>query len=357
MRYKTTFFLRSVLIFATLFCFTGLAATAQHALVLRNGSLQPVASVAIWADSIKERAAAFPLATIVQFSKLPSAETRQQLENSGVHITGYITGNSFSCVVLNATAVSKLNNATVTAIFNAPATWKIDPVFAKSISSSAIDAAITIYPEYAAAFTQKVTAIGGTITDQRFAKAGLYTINISGSKLQELAALYAVVNIGKAAHMVSLNFESKGATKAIVANFPVASGGYGLIGTGMTIGVGDNTSGLAHIDNRDRIINFNQAAITAHGLHINGIAGGAGIVNPYGQGFAYGATLLDHFYDNVVAETPEMHADYGMTITNNSYGADNYNNSTYGQYDGNSPGARLHSYYQPRCVTGICRRQ
>ena len=40
--------------------------------------------------------------------------------------------------------------------------------------------------------------------------------------------------------------------------------------------------GIYHIDLKDRITNFNPAAITHHGVHVNGIVGGAGNSRSHG---------------------------------------------------------------------------
>src|SRR5690606_18529887 len=96
---------------------------------------------------------------------------------------------------------------------------------------------------------------------------------------------------------IALNRESQHATRVNLAQLPVSLGGYGLKGDGVTIGVGDNTSGTFHVDLKDRIINYNPAGYTNHGVHINGIVGGAGIMEPKGVGMAPHARLVDHLYD------------------------------------------------------------
>ncbi|MCD6064378.1 MAG: hypothetical protein K0R82_2289 [Flavipsychrobacter sp.] len=151
-----------------------------------------------------------------------------------------------------------------------------------------------------------------------------------------MAAWYNVEYISPAAENIPLNYESKTATKANLASLSTGFGGYGLTGAGVTIGVGDNTSGITHIDLRDRIINYAPSPYANHGVHINGIVGGAGIMDPKGEGFAPKATLVDHLYSQVWEQTTAMRQAHNMTITNNSYAAVIGNCKYAGTYDINS---------------------
>ncbi|MBZ0098181.1 MAG: S8 family peptidase, partial [Taibaiella sp.] len=100
----------------------------------------------------------------------------------------------------------------------------------------------------------------------------------------------------------------------------------------------DNTSGISHIDLVDRILNFNAHGYTNHGVHINGITGGAGIADPKGEGMATDARLTNHFFSDVLQSTPEFSDLYNMVITNNSYSAYLGSCQYAGTYDGISAG-------------------
>ena len=118
--------------------------------------------------------------------------------------------------------------------------------------------------------------------------------------------------------MLPLDLQSRPAVKG---NFAISSlyGGHNLTGDSVTVGVGDNASGIYHIDLVDRITNFNPVGISHHGEHVNGIVGGAAIIDPLAGSIAPHVNLIDHLYDFILPESGAMFHDYGMSITNNSY--------------------------------------
>src|SRR5690606_6936348 len=123
-----------------------------------------------------------------------------------------------------------------------------------------------------------------------------------------------------------------GAGKAIAST---TNNGFGLTGNGVTIGVGDDSNPI-HPDIVDRLIDLNPLVQTAHGHHVTGTVGGAGIINESYTGFAPKSTLISQYFSRVIVESDNYIANYGMNITNNSYGA-NLNSCYYfGMYDGNS---------------------
>ena len=97
-------------------------------------------------------------------------------------------------------------------------------------------------------------------------------------------------------------------------------GGRNLNGEGVVVGIGDDSNPLRHIDFTGRIIN--RAAIPGgtHGLHVMGTTGGAGIIQEKFAGYAPKATILAQRFSNILAYAPVYVQDYGMVITNNSYG-------------------------------------
>ncbi|WP_276134070.1 S8 family serine peptidase [Polluticoccus soli] len=181
-----------------------------------------------------------------------------------------------------------------------------------------------------------ILSLGGELIPTDLQSSGIYKANVPGSKLKQLAAWYGVEYLSRGSEDVPLNFESKTATKANLGSLAIGSGGFGLTGAGVTIGVGDNISGIGHIDLRDRVINYAPGPYANHGVHINGIVGGAGIVDPKGEGFAPRATLVDHLFSQVWEQTTAMYQAHNMTITNNSYAAVIGSCNYAGTYDVNS---------------------
>src|SRR5690606_14876557 len=116
-----------------------------------------------------------------------------------------------------------------------------------------------------------------------------------------------------------LNQHSRSSRGAALLQQTSTKGGYGRDGRGTTIGVGDNSQALTHVDARDRVINFNQAHISMHGVHTTLTAAGMGIMDPATRGMAPQATIINHYYELVWLQAKAMFQGYNMVVTNNSY--------------------------------------
>lgn len=213
--------------------------------------------------------------------------------------------------------------------------WKMDAALLPAAAGNgSIAVLVAVAPPAASDFAELLHSLQGQLLRKVASGQNFYEIQLPKNKLYQLAAWYGTLSVSIKANPRSLNQESKVVTRVENLNTAPALGGYGLQGEGMVIGVGDNASGLDHVDLRDRIINYNPWPFAAHGVHINGIVGGAGIMDPDARGFAPRATLIDHPYDNVWALTGEMQSSHGMSITNNSYAAAVGSCTHAGTYDG-----------------------
>ena len=83
---------------------------------------------------------------------------------------------------------------------------------------------------------------------------------------------------------------------------------------------------------RAGIINRAAVAGGSHGVHVEGIVGGGGIVAEIYTGAAPKATILAQAYSNIILNAPAYVQDYGMVITNNSYGNVINDCSSFGTY-------------------------
>ena len=113
-------------------------------------------------------------------------------------------------------------------------------------------------------------------------------------------------------------------------------GGYDLNGEGIVIGVGDGGRLGDHPDLAGRVLfstPYYNAAWGAHPDLVTGTVGGSGIVDPRFVGAANKAKFVIESSSAVTYFSPTLFADYGMTITNNSYGP-SFNCATTGRYYG-----------------------
>ena len=100
-------------------------------------------------------------------------------------------------------------------------------------------------------------------------------------------------------------------------------GAPALNGDGIVIGVGDGGSLSGHPDVGDRVVHSTPTYLTSWGNHpdmVTGIIGGAGNVDPRQRGAACEAEFVIDVSSGIVYRAPTYFADYGLTITNNSYG-------------------------------------
>jgi hypothetical protein len=150
---------------------------------------------------------------------------------------------------------------------------------------------------------------------------GILALRIAPGKITELASLPFVEYVQPAPPADQpLNFNSRTASRANVLNASISNGGKGLNGEGVTIGIGDNADVQTHIDFAGRLINRAPINAAGHGHHVTGIIGGAGNMNELYRGYASKATLISQAFSNILVNVPTYIQDYGMVITNNSYG-------------------------------------
>jgi subtilisin family serine protease len=129
-----------------------------------------------------------------------------------------------------------------------------------------------------------------------------------------------------------LMVKGRGVTRSNVLN---AATGRGLNGSGVTVGVGDGGSIYPHIDFNGRNIDLAGGAYASygdHGDHVSGIIGGAGNLNPIYRGMASEATIISQKSSNIISFAQQYYNDYGMVITNNSYGT-SFSCSSIGTYN------------------------
>lgn len=299
---------------------SGQSTKSVRAIRLKSGNVIPSASSGLWVDGLTT--SNLPTQVLIQFDSLPSASERKALEKNGITLLDYIPENTFTAIIskqLNKGAAAKLP---VKYMVNTQPEWKAEQyLWAKAAKINAqLKVVVSVYGGTdEAELKQLITSLEGRVEPGDMQAYGCYTVSLPAAKLRTLAGWYGIRYISPYFDPVPLDLQSipavKGSGAIAVPNF----GGYGLNGDSVTIGVGDNTSGIFHIDNLDRIVNYNPAQVTNHGIHINGITGGAAIVNPLARSMTPKVKLLDFFFSTVLSSTGQMLAQHNMTITNNSY--------------------------------------
>ncbi|RYD56093.1 MAG: T9SS type A sorting domain-containing protein [Sphingobacteriales bacterium] len=309
-----------------IYILAAVAATAQPnapKIYLKKQTLSPAADAKAWTVTSQAKGLVGHQQVLIQFSVLPNASQKELLQLNGVMLGDYVPDNTFISVISNTLSPQLIESCSIRSVVPMQAEWKTDEGL--SMYSTGDYGNVEVQLSTIGVETQDVqkmiAELGGQITKKSSSGLKSYSITIPKANLLKLAAWYGTSYVNPLHENVPLNFESKTATRSNVAFSPVSNGGYGLSGKGVVVGVGDNVSGITHVDLKDRIINYNPASYTNHGVHINGIVGAAGIIDPRGEGQAPKATLVDHFYSQVWEQTPAMFEAHNMTITNNSYAA------------------------------------
>ena len=316
---------------------------------LKSGKLQTNSSLKTWIDSIvvnnKDKG---PVLVLMQFDSIPTLSQKAILQQNGVTLLDYIPDNTYVALLqLQELKSSRLlNNAE---IFNALPALRITSLDPKNKIDGAllngskvknknqenIQVLVSFYSHVSCSdISQYLSSIGANVLDNSLGKLGSLKVSLPASIVTTLASWYGVKYISVVAKPVPCDLESRPAVRGNVAVASVAFGGYGLLGDGITVGVGDNSSGIYHADLKDRVTNFCPGPISHHGEHVNGIVGGAANVDPLGVGMAPHVSLVDYFFDLILPETGAMFRDYQMNITNNSYAVILGDCSYAGTYDG-----------------------
>ncbi|HZV69793.1 MAG TPA: S8 family serine peptidase [Saprospiraceae bacterium] len=110
-----------------------------------------------------------------------------------------------------------------------------------------------------------------------------------------------------------------------------------LDGTGMIVGIGDGGRLGSHQDLSSSVLDLASFGKSDHATQVTGIITGAGLLDPaFGFGYAPNAHILVRNFSDILWASPQYIADFGMSLTNNSYGV-NLTDCTYiGDYNGTS---------------------
>ncbi len=266
---------------------------------------------------------------VLQFEQIPSEETKKQLADAGIQLLEFITGNAYTICISKNIDHTILQAAGAKAIFQLTPQQKMHPSMAKNIFPSwaiktpgMVDVWISFpktisFDEMKVLLRQKNIEITSSI-HSRYHILGLRLIR---SRLNEIAALPFIEYIEPIPHGAQpLNYIAKQNSRGSVLNAATGVGGYNLKGTGVVVGIGDDSDPQYHIDFTDRLIDFGPASYVYHGTHVFGTVGGAGIVGEQYAGYAPKSSLVVEYLSGIIDRAPTYVSDFGMVVTNNSYG-------------------------------------
>jgi hypothetical protein len=276
---------------------------------------------------------------ILQFETIPTEAQRKQLQQAGIELLEYIPAYAYTATVTGSLKAGILEQVKARAVVELTAAQKMHPTLAKGnlpAYAVKVQGTVDVWISFPKSFSfesvnAELKSRNFDINASNFEDYRVIGLRIAANRLNELASLPVVEYLQPAPPEVTL-LNNKSTVNAR-ANVISSTLGRNLTGQGVVIGIGDNADPNEHFDFFNRNINRNSAAGGNHGLHVMATAAGAGILNEKFTGYAPKATILAQLNSGILNYLPNYVNDYGMVITNNSYGLIVDDCESFGVYD------------------------
>jgi hypothetical protein len=337
-------------------------ADLKYDLFLKNGSFSP--SKNITADKIDELNRKTPKADgksflIIQFEKIPSQADRSQLQQAGIELLDYVPNNAYTATVSGSLNAALLEKVKARAVITLTPEQKMQPTLSKGIYppwavkvGGTVDAWISFPKTFSfETVINELKARNIDIVSVVYKEYRVISLRIATGRLNELAALPFIEYVQAAPKEdQTLNNKSRVIARANILNSSLP-GGRNLQGDGVVVGVGDDSDPMRHIDFIKRLINRFPQSGGFHGVHVMGTVGAAGIIEEKYKGYAPKSIIIKQFLSGIIVNAPVYVQDYGMVISNNSYGTIEDDCTAFGIYDLSSRIMDLQSYQLPNLQT------
>lgn len=305
----------------------------RYALLLKSGTEFPSKNILpSRIDSLNNRTARSGGKTfaIIQFEQLPTTADKQQLLQAGIELLDYIPNNAYTVTIAGPINETVLQKVQARAIIEPSPQQKMQPQLARGLfplhaikTAGTIDLWISFPRSWMVDQVKQALQNGNyDLVSTDFQAYHVLGVRIAASRLEELAAAPWVEYVQAIpAPDKELNSNSMYAARASQLRAPLSAGGRALDGQGVVVGVGDNGDIQSHLDFTGRLINRTADVMRAHATHVAGTIGGAGIIQELYTGYAPKATILSQYYSGIFTEAPAYVQDFGMVISNNSFGS------------------------------------
>lgn len=321
------------LLLAVLLSFAS-ASFAQNisSIQLKNGTVQTEANIRqSYIDTFNTKTVRYNNKTFaaLQFESIPTEETRKILLRNGIELLEYISNNAYTVSISGAASASVLEQAKAKTLVQLLPTQKMDAFFAKGLIpawSVKVAGTVDVWISFPKSFSfgeveKNLTGLNVDILSTQYQSYRILALRIATNRLTELASLPFIEYVQAAPSADQpLNYNSRYGSRANLLNASISNGGKGLNGEGVVVGIGDNADIQTHVDFKGRLINRAVATAAGHGHHTSGTVGGAGNINELYKGYAPKSTLVSQAFSGILTNAATYVQDYGMVITNNSYG-------------------------------------
>lgn len=329
-------------------CVVGLTKAQQrpdYQILLKSGAFVPERNVS---DLTARTSATFKLSTsgrksfvVIQFDNIPTESERQALKEEGIELLEYIPNYAYTATIAAGGNTGALARTRGRAIVELSAEQKMPPSLANgNVPSHAFTSPTTVdlWMNYPKTFSEEeiraeLDGLHYQVISDEFRHYQVLHVRVPARDIKLLAAqpfvkyIQAIPQPDRQLNGRSNTFARSNVLKSTLP------GNRGLSGAGVVIGVGDESNPLRHVDFNGRVINRAPIEAGSHGIHVMGTTAGAGIMDERYVGHAPKATLVAQSYSAILAYAPQYVQDFGMVITNNSYGSDVVSCETHGSYD------------------------
>jgi len=337
---------KGLLLIGFLTCaYIAVAQKKDPALYLRNGQNRTIRNIeANYIDQFNRKVPrhknkAF---AVIQFEAIPNVETREWLYKQGIELLEYIPHHAYTVSISGKVNIAALQKAKAISLIELTARQKMHPELARiqeQKGSRSFDQPAEMqitFPRsfHAAEVLEYLTSQNISVTNTELIQYNVLRVTIPARRINELSLMPVVEYVEPAPPQDQLlNENSRIGSRANLLTAPIANGGRGLDGNGVTVGVGDGGDVHSHIDLfGTRMISRVTGPIHNHAVHVTGTLAGAGIINDFYTGYASKANIVNQTFSNILWNAGTYVQDHNMVITNNSYG-DGGSCNLYGYYN------------------------
>jgi hypothetical protein len=316
----------------------------DFSLLLRNGTIVPKNNISDKALNANNRRSASPghkSFVIIQFETIPNAQEIGLLKQQGIELLDYVPNNAYTATVTGALDPEVLRQAKARAVVDLLPEQKMAPNLLDGeipVHAEMVKGYVDVWINFPKSFSE--IEINGLLTSNKFdiiskklASQQILEVRVAKARLSELAAQpyiqYVEAIPGPNAEITD-RVQSNSRANILTSS---GVGGLNLRGNGVVIGVGDQANIWQHIDMSSHVINRSALKTGTHGAHVLGIVGGRGIMNEKYTGFASKATVISQYFSNIFTFAPTYVQDFGMMLTNNSYGITPGSCYDFGEYN------------------------
>ncbi|HMO31628.1 MAG TPA: S8 family serine peptidase [Lacibacter sp.] len=263
---------------------------------------------------------------IAAFDLLPASNSLQRLRAGGLEVLQVLTDATYLVRFSGTPPAFVLRDAGLRHLGAVPPILKMSSELQAEKNGKPIHAPVSVHlllhpGTWSPAARTRLQELGFTLSSLQFQNQGLLIGTVPAGSLERLAALPFVRYINRSGlGPQPLMFRERGVfgLTGLTSN-QVA--GRSLSGEGITVGVGDNADPTSHLDNTFRVINHSPALVSGstHGTHVTSVVTGDGIIEERWTGTAPASLAIADYFDYVISKTSIYTADYGLTVTNNSY--------------------------------------